>query len=476
MKIASSRMLLLQVLLLTAASSSTAVSAFVLHHPAHRRILPTRPLLLSSDNNNNDDGGSIDDLRRLLEASWNATSMGCVPTTPEQAAEACASALQQAMVDTDTDTGRVYLVDLRLPQYEITAGTNLYDEVLAVEFCTALSTHLPGRSEILVRDGTVLKTVTRVLNAREGVSSSSVTPPPMIQQKQEPGAAAEPETKSPPPTTTQVEDTEFFDDFADFKTIGGGGSDDDPSPSASSSSVESDDDLPTSNAASSTPSSLESTTGDVDSFRAQLDRTFYNSESLASSSEIAEEERLIDTPSSKAPTDGRPLNNAEKRYRLASLFGDATLSKGPDMIDDVAAAVSANAKPTENEDSIIILSPVSPEEMIAIRALVGKYKATKKIILVNCKLEPPLPRELIGAETVYSILPLIAKPSNTADENQDAPKVVVLRRYPRDWEVYVDVGDGFDLAASVPDGSIRGNQGPAMEWISSAVKRYLQSR
>jgi len=118
--------------------------------------------------------------------------------------------------------------------------------------------------------------------------------------------------------------------------------------------------------------------------------------------------------------------------------------------------------------------------MIAIRALAGQYKATKKIILVNCRLDSPLPRELIGAETVYSILPLIAKPQTTTSRHNepkkdDNPKVVVLRRYPRDWEVYVDMGDGFDLAASVPDSSVPGRQGPSMEWVSSAVKRYLQS-
>ena len=146
------------------------------------------------------------------------------------------------------------------------------------------------------------------------------------------------------------------------------------------------------------------------------------------------------------------------------------------MIDDVIAAVSANGKPTESDDNIVILSPVSKEEMIAIRALLGQYSKTKKIILVNCKLDAPLPRELIGAETVYSILPLIAKSTNGRIQDRDDPKVVVLRRFPRDWEIYVDVGDGFDLAASIPDSSVRRKQGPEIEWVSSAVKRYLQSR
>ena len=57
---------------------------------------------------------------------------------------------------------------------------------------------------------------------------------------------------------------------------------------------------------------------------------------------------------------------------------------------------------------------------------------------------------------------------------------IELRRYPRDWEVYVDVGGednagGFQLAASIPDGAVP-IDGPSMEWLREVVQRYLQSR
>jgi hypothetical protein len=80
---------------------------------------------------------------------------------------------------------------------------------------------------------------------------------------------------------------------------------------------------------------------------------------------------------------------------------------------------------------------------------------------------------------VYSILPLIARrASGTKEAATASPKVVVLRRYPREWEVYVDIGNGFDLAASVSpaDNAMAMRRSPSMEWISSAVKRYLQNR
>jgi hypothetical protein len=70
---------------------------------------------------------------------------------------------------------------------------------------------------------------------------------------------------------------------------------------------------------------------------------------------------------------------------------------------------------------------------------------------------------------------LIAKSSGGA-QGKKAAKVVVLRRFPREWEVYVDIGKGFDLAASVPDSSVPGKQGPTLEWVNCAVKRYLLSR
>ena len=116
--------------------------------------------------------------------------------------------------------------------------------------------------------------------------------------------------------------------------------------------------------------------------------------------------------------------------------------------------------------------------MIAVRSLVAKYQGQKKSILVNCKLEP-MPRELRNAETAYSLLPLIAGPKvpeakQSAEEKPSPPKIVVLRRYPKDWEVYVDVGRGFQLAAMTPSDQINKRR-PPMEWVAGCVQRYLKS-
>ena len=158
------------------------------------------------------------------------------------------------------------------------------------------------------------------------------------------------------------------------------------------------------------------------------------------------------------------------------------------MIDEVVRAVSDNGLPTDTEETIIILSAVQKDEMIAVRSLAAKYKGKKDIIMVNCQFDI-LPRELIRAKTVYSILPLIARPT-VSDENifgsnkppppeegESPPKVVVMRRYPKDWEVYVDAdGNGFELADVAKESQIRGKKGPPMEWIAGCVKRHMESK
>jgi hypothetical protein len=69
------------------------------------------------------------------------------------------------------------------------------------------------------------------------------------------------------------------------------------------------------------------------------------------------------------------------------------------MMENVAEALRANALLEEEEENLIILSAISREEMIAVRILAAKYANQKSIVLVNCKLDP-LPRELLGAQTV----------------------------------------------------------------------------
>jgi hypothetical protein len=178
-------------------------------------------------------------------------------------------------------------------------------------------------------------------------------------------------------------------------------------------------------------------------------------------------------------------------YRIGSLFGNATISKGADMIEDVMMAVKMNdGLPLDHEQMMIIVSPVSKEEMYAIRAIVNKYNDTRDkklmIVLFNCKLQP-MPQEIMRGETIYSILPLIGKKKDTASmaatRNPQQPKVVVLRRYPYDWQVYLDSGgdSGFDCIASMSVQELQLNRfgssrGPSLEWIQSVVQRFLQEQ
>ena len=366
-----------------------------------------------------DENDSVDQMRRLLESSWNSDTMGVVPTNADAAASAAAEAIFAAREQQDK---QLYMVDILLPQYDIRQGERLYDEVMAVEFCISLAKRLEGKSAIVVRDQKTLDTVTRILDAREDTDSVAYDEE---EEDDDDGEGAD----------EAVADVEFYDDFADFGTIG-----------AESSSAPSGD--------------------DVDSFR----------DKVASSWDAPPAEKS-EMPKLKVPSMAVP-----KQHRLTSMLGDATISKGVDMKEDVINAVREHGQPTEEEDTLIILSAASPEELIGIRGLVGKFDKTKQIVLVNCQLQP-LPRELMSAETVYSVLPLVARPtqsdrdifdSTKQDDEQTPPKVVVLRRYPSDWEVFVDSGSGFELAATSP--GRKGSKGPPMTWVADRVKRHLQSR
>jgi hypothetical protein len=311
---------------------------------------------------------------------------------------------------------------------------------MAVEFCILMAGNLKGKTEILVKDNKVLETVSRILNAREnygkGVKTASSS------------SATTNDVRNAP---AKIVSAEYYDDFADF---------DGPIGSTEEEFLEDASDK-------SDPEIFSS--NDVDSFRKQLIADWQSSDDI----EVKEDDSDVPMPT--------PL---EKRYRLASILGDSSnISSGPDMASHVTKAVIANAMPTDDEETIIILSAASKAEMIAIRALVAKYEGKKKIILVNCSLNPP-PRELMMAQTVYSVQPLIARPkvsdTNIFGPGEDAPpnppKIVVMRRYPRDWEIFVDVGEGFELAATIPPGKVDTKKGPSMQLTAGIVKRHLSSR
>ena len=142
------------------------------------------------------------------------------------------------------------------------------------------------------------------------------------------------------------------------------------------------------------------------------------------------------------------------------------------MMDEVVETIRQNSLPNDDEKNMIILSSLSIQETIAVRSLVNKYESHKNIILVNCKLDP-LPPELRSAQTVYSIFPLIAKQKGPTESDQKPPRVVVLRRYPKPWEVYVDIGEGFKLAHSIPPTRQTKRELP-LELIIGSVRKWLR--
>lgn len=168
----------------------------------------------------------------------------------------------------------------------------------------------------------------------------------------------------------------------------------------------------------------------------------------------------------------------KKAYRIGSFLGDnEPPSNGPNMMKNIANFVATNAMPkadAKEEDVIIIACPtMSQTELVGVRLLVSQF-SSKTIVIVNNRLNP-LPRELMLSETVYSVLPLIAR-SVTGDSKN--PKIVLLRRHPNKWEVHVDDSvseKGFQLVSAVEADSV-GTRGPSMEWIGETVKTYMQGK
>jgi hypothetical protein len=414
--------------------SQSGVTSFVAAPTLRKRLFFLRSLKSSYDDN------PLDDMRKLLESSWNADTMGAVPTNPEIAAIEAATCIKSARENGQS----LVSVNLLLPSYDVLQGPNVYDHVLAVEFCIALSHALEDQACILVRDGKTFNSISRVLEARERD----------LRLEEE---LAEDDVDDDI-------DVGLYDGFASSGSIG-----DDETIESTKQDEE------------SSPAGA-----DVDVFREQL-MARWDGPTTGGKSDAATARPIRDSTSRDLTPESNKKENTktfclEKMYRLASLFGDAIISRGPDMVNQAVKAVSVNALPTEDEETIIILSAVQNEEVVAVRSLAAKYKATKNIILVNCQFEP-LPRELARAITVYSVLPLVAKPVimernafGKLVENQEPPKVVVMRRYPKEWEVYVDAnGGGFELA-DIARASQVGKKGPPMEWIAACVKRHLQSK
>lgn len=168
-------------------------------------------------------------------------------------------------------------------------------------------------------------------------------------------------------------------------------------------------------------------------------------------------------------------------YRLGSFLGDESPPiPGPDSIKQMVKLVASNAVAKDDdkaEDTIIINAPNSQVDLVGVRWLVSNYGKDKNIILFNNRLNP-LPKELSTAETVYSFLPLTmkAKAPNSNKLDDVNSKVILLRRYPNDWEIHVDGSkggeDGFRCISSIKSSEV-GKRGPSMDMIALQVQKYM---
>ncbi|KAL9191279.1 hypothetical protein ACHAXT_000985 [Thalassiosira profunda] len=208
----------------------------------------------------------------------------------------------------------------------------------------------------------------------------------------------------------------------------------------------------------------ESMGGDVDDFRKQL---------MSSWDSTSDDDSGIAAPApSPAPKKQAP-QNSNSSNRLWSVLGGETISNGPDAFNQAIAAADENAILADGEDALIVLAPYATADVIALRRIMARYGQTRTIIIVNSRIES-LPKELDPAVLVYGVLPLVAR-SKGSDGKEAGLKAVVMKRFPTDWAVYVDIGDGFKeapMSQQVVDSS--GKLFPPPEWITKTIQSYVE--
>ncbi|CAJ1961275.1 unnamed protein product [Cylindrotheca closterium] len=436
-------------------------------------------LLLSASTNPNDNeeagnqnGGkyALNAMRMILQQSWDTETMGEIPADANVGAKEAFETIQRAHADGVS----VCFVDLLLPAYDIKQGPELYDEVMAVEYCIALSEFLDGNTEILVKDDKVRNTVSRILEVREKEAEEE-----RERAAQEAARERERLVVEAAKREAEVKRKAMIRDQILAKEADDEGSEDEDEDN------ENDD-------GGDEPSGESADASDLDAFRQSL-MASWDSEAddveLESKEEAPSElgDRIVDSDSAGEPREAideeaetevsatTPVTSTPyvKRYRLATLFGNREIKKSSEMMEQVVETIRQNALPQEDEKNMVILSSLSIQETVAVRSLVDKYQSQKNIILVNCKLDP-LPPELRSAQTVYSIFPLIAKPKGPVESSDEKPpRVVVLRRYPKPWEIYVDIGEGFQLADSISPTSQTKRELP-LELITDSVRKWLR--
>ncbi|GAX25612.1 hypothetical protein FisN_28Hh087 [Fistulifera solaris] len=393
-----------------------------------KTIIATTSVLLLSKSSNNDHDEEEDrmqQLRSLLETSWNQSLMGNIPTTPMAAAQEIADCFF-----THENAG-VSIIDLQLPSLDLRQGARWYDAVLAADVAHLLVERLVQRQRdnnvdandtnkqtpssskkalLLVRDEATVRSIERVWEKRALSFTEDDT-------EEEENDEEEDEQEM---SNNNEETTVLYDDFADF--------------------------------------------GFLESIAAV--------ESLSTSSPNASD-------SQQKPRKRNTETIDRRRIQLQSLFGEAIISEGADMEQKVIRALQSNVvsylKEQQDEiDTIAMIAPVTRPEVMAICALVQKYAKTMRIILINPHFAKPRPMELQHAKTVYSLRPFLVR---AKDSRKTLTKIVVLKRK-QEWEVFISdsASEQFErLAVNRPKG-IDAIDGPSMEWVAACAQQYLQQK
>jgi hypothetical protein len=309
------------------------------------------------------------------------------------------------------------MIDLRLPSYDITEGPKFYDLCAAFAFCGALSDNLRRRK--LIRKSLIL-----VRNEKERGEIDRAT----SQRDRRTISTAEEED----------DDDDIGEDNEEWETA--------------------------------TIGELEEEGSEVDDFRRKLMASW---EPRSDDTDNIGEEVKPQSPPPPSYGEKTSDDDNNSSHRLWSMQGSEEISEGPDMFNQVISAVDENARLDDGEDALIILSPFDTADVICLRRIMARYGQSRTIIIVNSRIET-LPKELDPALLVYGVIPLIARSKGNDDKREAGLKAVVMKRYPADWTVYVDIGAGFVEAKGSQPLIDSSEMVPSPEWISQRVQAFVK--
>ncbi|KAL3815778.1 hypothetical protein ACHAXA_001672 [Cyclostephanos tholiformis] len=397
------------------------------------------------DDVNDDDSRRLSSMRSMLESSWDASLMGDVPSDPHSAARAAVECVSNAM----SCGHNVVTVDIRLPTYDILEGRRAYDIMAVYDFCVELSIEmrfrgLSRRCLLLARNGGEVNEIERVLESR----------------RRRGGGVVRGDGTTTSTTSTTVRRRRR--------------------------------DLP----------------GDVDR-ASEFDDSLMDRRRLMSSWESTGDGGGGDSSSTTKSSEDDNGRRAIPSHRLWSTVGNDLddIAPGPDAFDRIVSATDANARLGHEEDALVILSPYDTTDVIALRRILARYGRSRTILIVNSRFEVE-PMEMRDAVLAYGMLPLVAAVRGDNKVNHGSGRrrgvdgsdaggggggggggvggglrAVVMKRFPRDWTVYVDVhGDGFvEVEGGMLEGVRRGGGGgglergfPSPEWIALRVQAHVE--